>query len=360
MRASARRLVSPGALVRLDAALIERIRRGDDLAPVIASAILAIALGAGAYGVAFGLWRAPEQALYSAIKLPLLLLATTACTIALSAMLAMLLRARLSIAQTTVCIVLSLAITSVLLGAVAPIAIFVDLLAPPPDPRALGLGEHDPRALPSMRVAQGLLLVHVFALACAGTTGVARLRALLARLGLPRPIAARVMVAWIGLQFLAGAQLSWLLRPFTGRPHLPPSFTIDGVLEGSFHEELWVLARATFGDAAPLAGAVAVALLVLLLARSLGESEETVTARRVENGLVVPGARERMIPWAAIARATARRAEVLLELHADATLVRETLTIACADPRAARELASAIARERARPRAGPFRTAAPA
>ena len=96
--------VGASALARLDAALVERIRRGDRLGAILASSIAAIVIGAGGYGIAFGIWRAPEQALYGAIKLPLLFLATSACTIALSGMLAMLLRARLSLAQTAVCI----------------------------------------------------------------------------------------------------------------------------------------------------------------------------------------------------------------------------------------------------------------
>ena len=349
--------VGASALARLDAALVERIRRGERLGALLASAIAAIVIGAGAYGVAFGIWRAPEQAVYGAIKLPLLFLATSACTIALSGMLAMLLRARLSLAQTAVCIALSLAITSILLGAMAPIGIWVDLSAPPPDPIALGLAPDDPRAIPTMRVAQGLLLAHVFALACAGTAGVARLRSLLLQLGLEPRVATRVMVAWVGLQFLVGSQLSWLMRPFFGRPHLPPSFTVPGVLEGSFYEEVVVLARATFGPAAPLAGSIALAVLVLGLASSLRSDHASVTVRREDVGLVVLGGDGRVIPWSSIATARARGAEVRLELSPDAALVREVIVVTCTDSHAARALERTIDLERVRTRAGPFRTA---
>lgn len=351
------RLVGAGALARLDAALVERIRRGEHLGALLASSVLAIVLGAGAYGVAFGIWRAPEQALYGAIKLPLLFLATAACTIALSGMLAMLLRARLSLAQTVVCIALSLAITSILLGAMAPIGIWLDLSAPPPDPIALGLAEDDPRAAPTMRVAQGLLLAHVFALACAGTAGVARLRSLLLRLGLAERVATRVTIAWIAAQFVVGSQLSWWMRPFFGRPHRPPSFTVEGVLEGSFFEELAVLARATFGAAAPLAGLVAIAVLALGLASSLRSPTASVRVRREAVGLVVLGGDERFVPWSSIARARARGAELRLELAPDAALEREVIVVACGSAHAARELERAIDVERARTPAGPFRTA---
>nr|MDQ3035982.1 hypothetical protein [Myxococcota bacterium] len=154
------RLLGPGALCRIDAALVDRIRRGDDLRGVAASCALAIALGAGAYGAAFGMWRAPEMGVYVALKLPLLIAAIAACTTATSAILAALLRSQLSLAQTAVCILLSLAVTSVLLGALAPISLLLTLSAPPPDPAALGLAIDDAAVAPSMEVARALLLWH--------------------------------------------------------------------------------------------------------------------------------------------------------------------------------------------------------
>ena len=223
------RRLGASALVRLDDSLVERIGRGEGLGAVVASSIATIVVGAGAYGVAFGFWRAPAQAAYSALKLPLLFLAVAACTIGLGAILALLLRARLSFAQTTVSTLLSFAVASALLGASSPIALLVSVTVPPPDPAVLGLAADDPRAAPSMAVAQALLLLHVFVVACAGTAGVARVRALLLRLGNDQGVTRRVLVAWTAAQFFVGAQLSWFLRPFFGRPHLPPTFTDDHV-----------------------------------------------------------------------------------------------------------------------------------
>ena len=50
-----------------------------------------IVLGAGLYGAAMGWWRAPEQAWYVALKLPLIILLTTLGNALLNAMLAPLL-----------------------------------------------------------------------------------------------------------------------------------------------------------------------------------------------------------------------------------------------------------------------------
>ena len=42
--------------------------------------VVLILVGAGAFGAAMGCWRAPEQAVWSAVKLPFILLATAAAT----------------------------------------------------------------------------------------------------------------------------------------------------------------------------------------------------------------------------------------------------------------------------------------
>ena len=48
-------------ICRLDDDLIERISRGDRLGGLALSATRTIVLGAGAYGIAFGLWRFPRR-----------------------------------------------------------------------------------------------------------------------------------------------------------------------------------------------------------------------------------------------------------------------------------------------------------
>src|ERR1700722_314294 len=100
------------ALCRLDDRLLERLRRGEELPRVLVAAVGTILAGGAAYGVAFGIWRAPEQALYSAIKLPALMLSVALCTVGLGGICAILLRARLALGQTPVCLLLSFAVTS--------------------------------------------------------------------------------------------------------------------------------------------------------------------------------------------------------------------------------------------------------
>jgi len=353
-------LLGPAALCRLDDALLGRVRRGERVGALLASCGLTIALGASAYGVALGVWRGPLQALFSAVKLPLLLLAVAALTVGLGAMLAALFRARLSLGQTGVCVLLSLAVTSAVLGAAAPISLFFSANAPPPDPTIVGLPIADPRVQPSLSVARGLTLLHVAVVALAGMAGVIRLRGLLARLGLAPHVARRTLVSWMAAQLLCGTQLSWLMRPFFGRPHLPETISCDDLLKSHFFEEIAVCARAAFGPFAGVVGLVAALVILGILAEALRARPERVRITVGPRGLVVTrgegrGAPEE-VPWSAIHAVHARGAEVRLELRADAAFVRDELAADTPSDEASHALAAAIERERTRARGGPFRT----
>jgi hypothetical protein len=270
-------------------------------------------------------------------------------------MLAALLRSGLSLAQTACAILLALAVTSAILGALAPVAIFFVASAPAPDPAAVGRSIDDPIVQPSMAVARGLLLGHVLAIAGAGIAGVLRLRALLARLIPDAAIARRVLVTWLALLFLVGAQLSWLLRPFFGKPHLAPSFFRDDALRGNFFEEAATLFGSAFGQLAPLAAIGLGVTLAIALAWALRATATTVSIELGEPGLAIVGT-GRVIAWSSIAWARPSGSAVLVTLEPDATLAREILRIPVR-ARDARALAERIELERARVRAGPFRTA---
>lgn len=352
-------ILGPATICRLDARLLERISRGERLGGVAISAVGTIVLGAGTYGIAFGIWRAFEQAAYSAVKLPTLLLLVAACTLALSVMLASVLRSKLSFSQTAVAILLSLAVTSAVLGAMAPISIVVALVAPPPDPAALGLAIDHPRVLPSLAVARTQVLLHVAVIACAGIVGVVRLRGLLGRLGLRLVVVRRVLVSFLSIQFLVGVELSWLLRPFFGRPHLPPTFSCDDLLKGNFFEELAAAMRPLFGDATLavltiVLGGVALAAVGVLW-------REPVTHTEIEiggSGLAVRDANgERVVPWDQIVSVRRIGLDVLVELRPDETLAGDFVRAGCKDAESARVLAQRIEDARTSIQLGPFRTA---
>jgi hypothetical protein len=341
-------LLRPTALCRLDEGLLERIRRGDDLRGVVLLAIGTILVGAGAYGVAFGIWRAPEQALYSAIKLPALLLSVALCTVGLGGMLAMLLRSRLSLGQTAVCMLLSFAVTSAVLGALAPVSIAFDLLVPPADPARLAA---------SLPVGRALLLLHTTVLAGAGVTGVLRLRLLLARLGLDHSVARRLLVSWISAQFLVGSQLCWLFRPFFGEPDVRVRFFAEHALRGSFFDAVARLMGSTFGPLAPVVFALFATASAATLVNMLRVTPSEVSVDVGSAGLAVKGATRRVVTWREIALVRAEGSRVTIDLRADETLGRGTLRVVCESGEAAAELARRIEEARGRLEYGAFRTA---
>src|SRR3989442_2525095 len=107
----------------------------------LALCVAVIMTGAGLYGAAMGYWRAPQQALYVAIKFPLIILLTTIANALLNAMLAPLLGLNIGLRQSFLAILVSFTIASAILGAFSPLLAFVIWNAPP-----LAAGAHQWRA----------------------------------------------------------------------------------------------------------------------------------------------------------------------------------------------------------------------
>src|SRR4051812_42361123 len=82
----------------------------------LASCLAVIVIGAGLYGAAMGYWRAPQQALYVAIKFPLIIFLTTFGNALLNAMLAPLLGLNITLRQSFLAVLFSFTIASAILG----------------------------------------------------------------------------------------------------------------------------------------------------------------------------------------------------------------------------------------------------
>jgi hypothetical protein len=187
--------------------------------------VAVIILGAGFYGAAMGWWRDPQQALYVAIKFPLIILLTTMGNALLNSMLAPLLGLNIPFRQSFSAIVMSFTITAAILGAFSPLIAFMAWNAP--DMAAKNF---------SGPTYNFILLAHVAVIALAGVTGNVRLFQLLAKLGGSRAVALRVQFAWLAGNLFLGSQLSWILRPFIGSPTLPVEFFRNEALKGNFFE----------------------------------------------------------------------------------------------------------------------------
>ena len=200
-----------------------------------ATQLAVIILGAGLYGAAMGWWRDPQQALFVAIKFPLIILLTTLGNALLNAMLAPLLGLNIPFRQSFFAIMMSFAITSAILGAFSPLIAFLVWNAP--DLAAKTVSE---------ATYNFILLTHVAVIALAGVTGNVRLFQLLARLGGSRAVAFRVLLAWLAGNLFLGSQLSWILRPFIGSPTLPVEFFRQTAFQGNFFEAVFHSLRRIF------------------------------------------------------------------------------------------------------------------
>jgi hypothetical protein len=218
-----------GTLLRGEAGALHGWLRESDTARMLRD-VAVIAVGAGAYGAAMGWWRAPEQALFVAIKFPLIILLTTLGNALLNAMLAPLLGLNINVRQSLHAVLMSFTISAAILGAFAPLTAFMVWNSPP-------LTEH---FASSRTTYSSIQLAHVVIIAFAGFAGNTRLFQLLTSLANGNlRIARRVMFAWLAGNLFLGSQLSWVLRPFIGAPNLPVQFFRANAMAGGFFESVF-------------------------------------------------------------------------------------------------------------------------
>ena len=187
-----------------------------------------IVLGAGCYGAAMGWWRDPQQALYVAIKFPLIILFTTLGNALINGMFAPLLGLNIPFRQSFSAIVMGFTITAAILGAFSPLLAFMVWNAP-----AMA---SEISTSPTYNLIK---LTHIVVITFAGTMGNARLFQLLIKLGGNRAVAMRVLFAWLAGNLFLGSQLSWILRPFIGLPSLPVEFLRPNAFHGNFYENVF-------------------------------------------------------------------------------------------------------------------------
>ena len=193
--------------------------------------------GAGLYGAAMGWWRDPMQALFVAIKFPLVILLTTLGNALLNAMLAPLLGLNISFRQSLLAVLMSFAITAAILGAFSPLVAFMVWNAPPMTP--------DVKSTPAYALIK---LTHVVVIAFAGIAGNVRLFQLLTQVGGSKTVARRVLFAWLAVNLFLGSQLTWIARPFIGTPQLPVQFLRDTAFQSNFYEDVFRTVQNVFQD----------------------------------------------------------------------------------------------------------------
>lgn len=77
-------------LCRADGSMVDAIASPERRPELVVPACITLVVGAAAYGFVFGYWRGGMQALYSALKFPLLLFSAVGASALINAMLAQL------------------------------------------------------------------------------------------------------------------------------------------------------------------------------------------------------------------------------------------------------------------------------
>jgi len=206
-------------ILRLDDSLIDAIHRHRNTREMALTCLAVILAGTMLYGTGIGIWRSPLQAAYSAIKMPLLFIATVMASGTANAMLAQVSGSGLTFRQVLLCIAITMTISASLLGALAPVTFFMSTQLPASESAY-------PWMLASLTATVGL----------SGTLGVVRMHRLLSRL---TPMPKRIMLAWFAVSGFAGCQLSWLFSPFLLAPGAETTFLNPQAFSGNFYEYLW-------------------------------------------------------------------------------------------------------------------------
>ncbi|MEP6662795.1 MAG: hypothetical protein ABJC04_03925 [Verrucomicrobiota bacterium] len=188
-----------------------------------------IAIGVGSFGAAIGYWRAPQQAFYSAIKLPLVILLTTFGNALLNGMLAPLLGLNIGFRQSLLLILMSFVIAASILGSFSPVVVFMIWNLPSISSDTKNVGD----AYGFMQLALAGII------AFAGIMANWRLFPLLREQSGKRAIATRVLFSWLAGNLFLGSQICWMLRPFVGNPDMPVEFLGAGLQQGNFFETIF-------------------------------------------------------------------------------------------------------------------------
>lgn len=182
--------------------------------------LAAAALSSACFGAAVGSYTGRWQVLYDAVKMPTYLLGTLAISFtAMHLVAARDLRARETFAAASEAV----ALTAVVLGALAPLLWLMSISLPHSD----GL-----RSPESQRAYKILILLLSGSVAVAGVAGVARLHL--------RLRSVRTTAAWILIYQFVGAQMAWLLKPWVSHTGRDDRFLpLRENLDGNFYESVF-------------------------------------------------------------------------------------------------------------------------
>lgn len=211
------------ALLRSRGRLLDEVVAGRGLLRIWVGLCLSMMLCAALYGAVLGSWHGSRLSFYVAVKLPLVLLLTSALTMLLSWMGAALLGLPLKFGQVAVLTFLGLAVGGLLLASLATVAWLFTFCAPEPGVKA--------------RTAHNLLyLLHTAFVGGCGLSGTVVLWSAMRRLGAPIRTLLPVYLLWVLAYALVGGEVAWVLRPFVGSVYEPVVFLREDAFRGNVYE----------------------------------------------------------------------------------------------------------------------------
>jgi hypothetical protein len=178
--------------------------------------------GSALYGLTMGLYHSPAQAVVSAVKVPALFLVTLAICLPTLHFVGLLFGSTIKLAHSLVVLLAGVALTSILLGAFAPISLFF---------------------LVSGSTYPFMLLMHVAIFGFCGAAGLFSIHrnfhTLRRQSDAPQAlISDQVLKAWMLLYMFVGTQTAYVLSPFINRG---PGLKFLNDQGGNFYSYLWAV-----------------------------------------------------------------------------------------------------------------------
>jgi hypothetical protein len=212
-------LLTPGG----NAALLDELMQDLRVGRTVWSLLAVMTVGAAFYGAVLGSWCGGLQILYSAVKLPLVLVVTSLLTLVFNWMTGFLLGLRIGIMKAAATNFLVLATAALVLASLTPVAGLVVFSAPQP-------------AVTERTTHNLLYLFHTGLVGVSGLVGTVVLWRALVRLSGRTALAARVFIIWLMTFAVVGGEVAWALRPFVGSIYHPVAFLRADMLDGNVYE----------------------------------------------------------------------------------------------------------------------------
>jgi len=169
------------------------------------------------------------MALFVAIKFPLAIIITLCITSLINGIIAMISGSGISPRQSLQFLLIGFTTFSILLASVSPVLLFMNLNTA----RAGEIGME--------RSYNIFLTTNVFIISLAGITAFRMLLKHVRHFACSSSAGNRTFAYWLAINFFAGAQVTYLLRPFFGNPAKKTEFLRENMFEGNFYETLFTI-----------------------------------------------------------------------------------------------------------------------